>query len=160
MAVLVTRGRAKLAELVKAQALFFAWGSGEASWDSAQPGESILAEGLTTELGRVAVSVAAYAEPDEAGDIQVPTGRFVLTDGPSNHLYLRCDFGYEDAPDAVIREVGLFTDTIVSPGLPEGRRYYTPSEIDDPGAMLALEHFPGVPRNNMFRQQFEFVLTL
>lgn len=160
MAVLTTPGRVAMAQAIKARPLFLAWGTGDEAWDDAPMGESIAATALTAEIGRVAVSVTGYATPDELGIIEVPTGTFSLSESPTNHLYLRFDFGFADAADQVIREAGVFVDATVVDGLPAGQRYFEPDEVDDPGALLAIEHFPAVVRSPLIRQQFEFVLTI
>jgi hypothetical protein len=160
MAVLVTAGRAAIAAIMKTRPLYLAWGTGDPVWDESPLTESIEATALTAELGRVAVSASGYAVPDELGIIEVPNGRFSWSEEPTNHLYLRFDFGFADAADQVIREAGLFIDSVMVTGLPPGQRYFEPEEIDDPGTLVALEHFPGVVRSPLVRQQFEFVLTI
>ena len=149
-----------MAVAIKARPLFLAWGAGDPVWDQTPINESLEATELTQELGRVAVSVTGYATPDPLGIIEVPTGFFSLSDDPTNHLYLRFDFGFADAADQVIREAGLFIDSVIVEGLPLGQRYFTPAEVVSPGSLVALEHFPAVIRSPLVRQQFEFVLTI
>lgn len=160
MAVLTTSGRIAMAVAIKARPLFLAWGNGDPNWDEAPINESLEATGLTNEVGRVAVSVTGYATPDPVGVIEVPTGYFSLSETPTNHLYLRFDFGFGDAADQVIREAGLFVDSVIQTGLPAGQRYFVPAEVVNPGSLVALEHFPPVVRSPLVRQQFEFVLTI
>lgn len=160
MAVLTTSGRIAMAVAIKARPLFLAWGTGSPDWDDAPINESLEATELASEVGRVAVSVSGYAVPDPVGIIEVPTGKFSLSETPTNHLYLRFDYGFADAADQVIREAGLFIDTEIVSGLPAGQRYFTPAEVVIPGSLVALEHFPAVIRSPLVRQQFEFVLTI
>ena len=160
MAILTTSGRVAMAVAIQARPLYLAWGTGDPGWDEAPINESLAATGLTNEVGRVAVTVTGYAEPDPLGIIEVPTGKFSLSQTPTNHLYLRFDFGFADAADQVIREAGLFIDSVIQEGLPAGQRYFEPDEVVSPGSMVALEHFPGVVRSPLVRQQFEFVLTI
>lgn len=160
MAVLTTVGRTALAVLIKGRPLFFAWGSGDPAWDAAPVNPALQATALTNELGRVAITVSGYAVPDPVGEVQVPTGRYRLTNTPSNHLYLRCDFGFTDAVDQVIREAGLFMNSVIQQGLPAGQRYFTPDQVVAPGSLVALEHFPPIIRSPLQREQFEFVLTI
>ena len=160
MAVLTTSGRIAMAVAIKARPLFLAWGTGSPDWDEAPIAESLDATGLTQEIGRVAVTVTGYATPDPLGIIEVPTGFFSLSDDPTNHLYLRFDFGFADAADQVISEAGLFIDSVIQTGLPAGQRYFTPDQVVSPGSLVALEHFPPVIRSSLKREQFEFVLTI
>jgi hypothetical protein len=149
-----------MAMAIKAHPLHLAWGNGDPAWDEAPIKESLSAVALTQEVGRVAVAATGYAIPDPEGLIDVPTGLFTLTEEPTNHLYLRADFGFTDAADQVIREAGLFIDSVVVAGRPAGRRYFEPDDIADPGVLVALEHFAPIPRSPLKREQFEFVLTI
>lgn len=160
MAVLVSGGRAAFAEVLKSRTLHLAWGAGDPDWDAAALPEPLSATALTDEIGRVPASATSFAVEDPDGLIETPTGRWTLVAEPTPNLYLKFDFGFADAPDATIREVGLFMDTIVVAGLPEGQRYFEPDEIVDPGTLVALEHFTAFPRSPLIRQQFEFVLTI
>lgn len=160
MAVLTTSGRVAMAMALKDRELYLAWGIGDPAWDSAPITESLAAEGLTDEAGRVPVTYSGYAVPDELGIIEVPTGKFSESATPTNHLYLRFDFGFADGAALTIREAGVFQDPEIEPGLPPGQRYFVPAEVVDPGTLLALEHFPALVRSPLVRQQFEFVLTI
>jgi hypothetical protein len=166
MAVLATSGRTAMASAILAKTLHLAWGSGLADWDSTPVAESIDATALTTEIGRALAAVKGYAAPIEPeapfqeGEFSTPTGRWIESVEPTNNLYLRFDFGYDDAPDATLREAGLFSDTVVVGGLPEGQRYFEPDEVSDPGILIAIEHFPALQRQALVRQSFEFVLVI
>lgn len=160
MAVLTTAGRVVMATAIKACPLHLAWGNGDPDWDDDPIVESTAATALVAEVGRVEAAATGYAVPDEEGVIETPTGRFTLSETPTNHLYLRFDFGFEDAADQTIREAGVFINTEIASGLPPGQRYFIPVEVIDPGALVALEYFPGVVRSSQVRQTFEFVLTI
>lgn len=160
MAVLTTSGRTAVAVAIAARPLHLAWGNGDPAWDAELIPESLEATALTSELGRVVAAVIGYAVPDPLGPIEVPTGFYRLSETPTNHLLLRCDYGYPDAADQVIRETGLFMDSVIADDLPPGQRYFTPAEVVDPGILVAIEHFPPVIRTPLNREQFEFVLTL
>lgn len=160
MAVLVSSGRAAFAAVLKARTLHLAWGSGDPGWDAAALPEPLSAEGLTNEIGRVPASATGFAVEDPDGPIETPTGRWSLVEDPTPNLYLKFDFGFADASDATIRETGLFMDSVIASGLPEGQRYFEPDEVVDPGTLVALEHFAAFPRSPLIRQQFEFVLTI
>lgn len=160
MAILTTTGRAALAAAIRARTLHLAWGEGDPLWDSAPIPESLAATALVAELGRAALTDSGFAVPDPDGPIEVPTGFYSLSETPTNHLYLRFDFGFDDAADKTIREAGLFMDTVIVGGLPAGQRYFVPAEVTDPGTLVALEYFSGIVRSPVVRQQFEFVLTI
>jgi hypothetical protein len=160
MAVLTTTGRTAMAIALRERPLHLAWGTGDPAWDASPIPESLDATTLTNELGRVAASVIGYAVPDPIGLIEVPTGFFTWSDDPTNHIYLRFDFGFADEADQVIREAGLYIDSVIQGGLPEGQRYFTPAEVSAPGRLVALEHFPAIIRSPLRREQFEFVLTI
>ena len=160
MAVLTTSGRVAMATVIKNRPLHLAWGAGDPAWDDAPIVESLDMTGLNAELGRVAAAVTGYAVADDLGAIETPTGTWTLSETPTNHLYLRFDFGFDDAADQTIREAGVFIDSVIATGLPPGQRYFTPNQVTDPGSLVALEYFPGIVRSSHVRQQFEFVLTL
>lgn len=160
MAVLVNSGRASLVAVLIQLPLYLAWGEGNPDWDDTPMPESLSAVGLTAELGRVSKTMAAFAVADELGLIVTPTGRYTITQTPTNLLYVRFDFGFADAADKVIREVGMFVNCIPLPGLPAGQLYFTPAELASAGTLMALEHIAPVIRSPLTRQQFEFVLKL
>jgi len=160
MAVLTTSGRAALATAIKDRPLHLGWGTGDPAWDANPIPEVLSTTELLNELGRVEATVIGYATPDENGEIQVPTGTFTASETPTNYLHLRRDFGFDDAPDADIREAGLFMDSVIVEGLPAGQRYFVPAEVADPGSLLALEYFPAIDRSALVRQSFEFVLVI
>jgi hypothetical protein len=160
MAVLSTSGRVAVAEALSVRPIHLAWGTGDPTWDETPVSESVDATELTNELGRVQAKVIGFATPDALGEIEVPTGHYTMSENPTNHLYLRFDFGFADAADQVIREAGVFLDTVVVDDLPNGQRYLVPTDIANTGRLLAIEHFTGVVRSPLVRQQFEMVLTI
>lgn len=159
MAILTNSGRIAMAQSVKAQAIHLAWGSGSATWDTVPQAENITDTALVNEIGRRKVAYVAFCEPDAAGEIIVPTGRFKETATPTKHLYMRFAFDYTDAPAATIRELGVFVGTQVSAALPVGQMYFVPSEVTNAGLLLLLEHVQKFDRSASVRQTFEFVVT-
>ena len=160
MAVLTTAGRTAMAIVISERPLHLAWGTGDPAWGDQPTSESLEAVELTNELGRVPITETYFVVPDPEGLIEVPTGHFTRSISPTNNLYLRFDFGFADAADQVIREAGLYIDSVIVDGLPPGQRYFTPNEVAEAGILVALEHFPGIVRSPLVRQQFEFVLTI
>lgn len=159
MAILTNSGRVAMAQSVKAQAIHLAWGSGSAAWDTTPVPESISATALLAEIGRRAATYVQYCEPDEAGAIIVPTGRFTESATPTKHLYMRFAFDFTDAPTATIRELAVFVGTEIVAGLPVGQMYFEPNQVTDPGTLLVIEHIAKFERSASMRQTFEFVIT-
>lgn len=171
MAILTASGRTAIAQSIAAQPIHFAWGTGAASWATSTPQEGINANQLTNEVGRRVATSVQYVVPDSEGDVIVPvfndaagnsvTKRFKLSADPTPHLYMRFNFDFSDASSSTIHELAIFVGTVVADGLPAGQRYFTPSQLTDPGTMLALEHLTEVIiRSPNSRQSFEFVLTI
>jgi len=162
MAILTTSGRTALARSVAAQPLHLAWGSGDPAWDTVPVAEDPDAEALEAELGRRPVSELRFVVEDEAGAVETPEGKFsVLPNGQySNNLYVKFNFDYDDAPTASIREVAVFVGTQKKATVPSGKFYLEPTDIDDFGTLLAIQHRPRIIRSGDTRQSFELVLTL
>ncbi len=171
MAILTTSGRTGIAKSIAAQAIHFAWGTGGAGWGSPPPAENVAASALANEVGRRVATSVQYVVPDNGGDVIVPVfndtsggsveRRFAVSLTPTNHLYMRFNFDFSDASASTIREVAIFVGTVVQAGLPAGQKYFIPSEVQDPGTLLALENLREViQRSPNSRQSFEFVLTI
>jgi len=123
------------------------------------PPPDVTQAALLGELGRRAVDEVAFVVADDEGAIVAPTGRFTLSATPTNHLFVRVRFEFEDAPDAVIREQGLFVGTATDPALPVGLRYFEPAAITDPGILLIVQNTVPIIRQPSTRETFEFVVT-
>lgn len=158
MAILTKSGRNAMAAAIKAQAIHLAWGAGDPAWDFTSVPEPITATALIDEVGRRSVTQAQFCLPDAQGEIIVPEGRFTASADPTNYLYFRFLFDYEDAPAAVIREIGVFVGTVVSPEVPDGQDYISPAQVIDPGQLLTLERIGKINRSETVRQQFEQVI--
>lgn len=159
MAILTTSGRTALAQAIYAQALHLAWGTGDAGWDTTPVAEPVGATALVAEVGRRVVTQKQYVVSDVNGSISVPTGRYEVSVNPTNLLYLRFQFDYADAPAAVIREVGVFTGTVIAGGVPGGQQYFAPADVSNGGTLLALQRIAKITRSAATRNEFEFVLT-
>jgi hypothetical protein len=171
MAILTSSGRTAMAMAIAAQPIHYAWGVGLSSWASNRPAEDVAANSLVNEIGRRVATDVQYVLPSDDGDIIVPVftdgegnsvpRRFSLSDTPTQHLLMRFNFDFSDAPASTIREVGIFVGTIIKDTVPVGQRYFTPSDIQNPGTLLALENLAEViVRSPNSRQSFEFVLTV
>lgn len=173
LATLTKSGRAAIAKAIAARALHLAWGSGDPDWDASDISLPLLVDStaLVCELGRRTPTVIGFVTPDADGDIVIPQAagadvsiqdaRYRRVDQPTPYLYLRVDFAYEEASNAVIREMGVFMDSAFAPDLPPGQRYFTPVQVRDPGLLLAAQIVrPAINRNPSIRQTVEFVLPV
>ena len=164
-------GKAAMAKAISERTLHYAWGTGEASWDEDTKTRPAWKSrtALVNEVGRRTVTRVGFVEPDAAGDILVPTVQKdgtvqvvaykMVEPGPSPYLYLQVNFGFEDAANLTIREVGIFMDTVTKEGLPPGQRYFLPGEIADPGLLLAAECLDmGMNRLPSTQPVFGFIL--
>lgn len=158
MAILTNSGRAAAAMAVKAQPIHMAWGEGNPAWDDTPTPEQATTTALINELGRRRATQVLFCTPDPNGELVVPTGRFAASATPTKYLYMRFAFDFTDAPASTIREIAVFIGSIAKAGVPAGQDYLIPSEVQDPGMMLALEHIPKLVRSASVRQQFEFVI--
>lgn len=158
MAILTNPGRAAIAASVKNETIHMAWGRGASSWDSVRPPEDIDATSLTAEFGRRKSSQVVFCTPDTDGTLVVPSGRFTESSVPTKFLYLRFSFDFLDSPTEVIREVAIFTGTVAKSTVSPTKEYLLPSEIEDPGNILTIEHINRIDRSETIRQQFEFVI--
>lgn len=160
MATLPLSGRAAIANAISKRPIHIAWGSGDGAWLTPPP-ESSSATGLQAELGRRVATQWIYVVPDESGPISVASGRYSASPGnaPTRHLYVTVDFDYGEAPSAVVREVAIFSDTVVNTGLPPGQAYFTPGQLTSPGIMLYIENLVPIFRNPQTTENFSVVIT-
>lgn len=160
MAILPKSGRAAIAQSIKSQPLHLAWGTGDGAWGATPPAEDVAATGLINEVGRRTVMEAAYVTPDDQGEIVVEgAGRFTRSAQVTNQLYLAFKFDFQDAPTDVIREIGVFVGTQPAADLPAGQMYFVPSEVENPGTLLHLEHKAPIYRAASTRENFEILIT-
>ena len=123
------------------------------------PPESIGQTALLREVGRRVVDEVHFVTADPEGEIVVPTGRYRLSVDPTNHLFIRVRFDFEDAATSVVREQGLFVGCATDPALPIGQQFFVPSQVTDPGILLVLQHSVPIVRQPSTRETFEFVVT-
>ena len=159
MAVLTKSGRSAIAASIKNQKIHLAWGEGQESWGTSPDVEDVLATSLIKEVGRRSADEVLFVEGDDEGDLITPTGRFKAVDFPTNNLYMRFTFDFENAANKTIRELGVFTNTIVNPELPIGQKYFEPQEVTAPGILLVLERTVPLIRTAATRESFSFVVT-
>lgn len=97
---------------------------------------------------------------DDEGELVTPTGRWKISETPTNNLYISAIFDFENASGYTIREYGLFANTIVKAECPEGQKYFLPEEIEDAGELSMLENCVPLIRTGDTRQECNFVMTL
>lgn len=158
-AVLTTSGRIAIATAIKARTAHLAWGSGDASWDSNPPAPPANATALLAEVGRRKATLVDYCAPDANGAISVPEGKFSVSATPTNNLYFKFHFEFEEAVGSTIREQAIFLDTVLANGVPAGQFYLTPAQVAQPGTLLVIERRAPIVREITTRQLFEFVVT-
>ena len=173
LATLTASGRGAIVKAIKERTLHLAWGTGNASWDeeNAELPNLVNRTTLFNEIGRRAVTTSAYVTPDDAGDIVIPVtagenseiteARYSISNDPTPYLYVRVAYDFNDAPNAVIRELGVFMDTVVDESVPQGQKYVTPDLVTDGGILLAMQIVtPPINRSPSVRQTIEFVLPI
>jgi hypothetical protein len=158
-AVLTTSGRIAIATAIKARTAHLAWGSGDAAWGNTPPEPPANATALLAEVGRRKATQVDYCAPDSGGAISVPEGKFSVSATPTNNLYFRFHFEFEEAVGSTIREQAIFLDTVAADGVPAGQFYLTPAQVAQPGTLLVIERRAPIVRQITTRQLFEFVVT-
>ena len=158
-AILTTSGRIAIATAIKARIAHLAWGSGDAGWGNTPPSPSASSSALLAEVGRRKATLVDYCAPAVSGAISVPEGRFDISATPTNNLYFKFHFEFEEGVGSTIRETAIFLDTVLAAGVPSGQFYLTPAQVGQPGTMLVIERRAPIIREITTRQMFEFVVT-
>lgn len=174
LATVTYTGRAAIALAISRNPLYVAWGTGLPEWDEMKDEDlpSVVDwKNLQTEIGYRIASTVGFVEPDDQGGLVVPVGRKsddtieearyrqVLEATP--YLYIRVNYDFGDASNSVIREAGIYMDTKVKEGLPQGQMYFTPAEIESPGMLLCAQIMrPVITRSPAQRQSLDFVLPI
>lgn len=158
MSILAESGRIAVAEVIFSRTLHLAWGRGDGSWIN-PPSEAGSATALISEIARRKAAIVQYVTPDPSGAIVLAEGTFSASITPTRHVYVRVDFDYNEAIGEAIREIGLFSGTIVNPSLPTTQQYFTPAQIVNPGRLIFLKNYAPIPRLVGAREWFEIVLS-
>jgi len=159
MATTVDSSRIALAKLIKNAELHLAWGTGLTAWDTTPVQPTSNDTDLVAEIGRRKVSVVEYCVPDAEGAIEVTSGRYSSSVTPSSYLYMSFNFSIDDAPTAVIREVGLFVGAVLA-SHPDGQMYFDVADVAEKGQLFLVNRFEPLHRSTTIRQYFEFVISL
>ena len=160
MPILTNSGRVAIANALAKLPLHVAWGTGDGAW-IAPPSENNAATALMAEVGRRKITQWKFVVPDAAGAIEVPSGKFSFSPGnaPTNHLWVQANFDFSEASGSEIREVAVYSDIAVDPGLPPGKMYFTPGEVVAPGLMLYLDNITPISRSPSIQENIEVVIT-
>lgn len=158
-AVLTTSGRIAIAKAIKERTAHLAWGTGDAAWGNAPPAPPISSTALLAEIGRRKATQIDYCAPAIDGPVVVPDGRFEISPTPTNNLYFKFHFEFEEAVGSTIRETAIFIDTVLAGGVPAGQFYLLPADVAQPGTLLVIERRTPIIREITTRQLFEFVVT-
>ena len=141
MGIITDSGRSAVAQAVKDQRLYMAWGNGDENWDEAKSPEDELSIRLVNEVGRKTLFRSLFVYPDDAGELVISEeSRYAISTSPTKYLYLEFDFDFRDGAGESIREIGIFMGGKIKEGLPPGQSYFTPADVIDPGTLLMLEH--------------------
>ncbi|MFI3270808.1 MAG: hypothetical protein R3Y11_01720 [Pseudomonadota bacterium] len=171
-ATLTNAGRAAMLKAISDKVLYFGWGSGDEAWDADSTLQPNLLEstGLTNEVGRRLIQVKYFVTPDDDGEISLPEsynadgtpvmGTYTMSDEPTQYLFMRVTFDYGDASTETIREVGVFSDTVVSEDAPAGQLYFEPDEVVSGGSLLSARHEVATVRDPARKDSYEFILSL
>lgn len=158
-AVLTSSGRIAIATAIKARTAHMAWGSGDPSWGNTPPSPAATSTALLAEVARRKATQVEYCVAATTGAISVPEGRFDITATPTNNLYFKFFFEFEEAVGSTIRETAIFLDTVLAAGVPSGQFYLLPAQVSNPGTLLVIERRAPIIREITTRQLFEFVVT-
>lgn len=158
-AILTTSGRIAIATAIKTRTAHLAWGSGDAAWGNTPPAPPANTTALLAEVGRRKATLVDYCAPAVNGAISVPEGKFDISATPTNNLYFKFHFEFEEAVGSTIRETAIFLDTVAAAGVPVGQYYLTPAQVAQPGTLLVIERRAPIIREITTRQLFEFVVT-
>lgn len=158
-AILTTSGRIAIAAAIKARTAHLAWGSGDAAWGNTPPAAPANSTALLAEVARRKATLVDYCAPAVNGAISVPEGKFDISATPTNNLYFKFHFEFEEAVGSTIREQAIFLDTVLAAGVPSGQFYLTPAQVAQPGTLLVIERRAPIIREITTRQLFEFVVT-
>lgn len=158
MAILTESGRTSVAYYLSLQNIHMAWGNGNASWDDEPERNDPSDTALVSEVGRLKATRVQFVNPDPAGAIELPEGRFTLSVDPTKYLYLEFDFSYQHAIGEVIREASVFLGTTLKEGVSPSTAYLTPLQIENQGRMLVAERFGKFTRQANVRQKFSYVI--
>ena len=134
-AVLVNDGRVLLAEALKDRPVLFGIGGGLSEWGEEEPPAAALDSiGLVTPIIYKSAHVVQYVTPSPTGEVVLASGRYAVSETPTNHLNFQLMLDYGDVTEDV-REIHVYVD----PTLAAGQQLFTPTELESTGRLLVSE---------------------
>jgi len=182
--LIVNNGHTKIAEEMQKNVFWLAWGNvpDEKAWDIVDnqtttiPDEELGISDIEIEYGRRAHHTCSFVKEDAEGDIEANGKSWSLStedDGvtpkSTRHLYLEFRFKSAEDADKIIRQIGVYTDVVISDtidkdknGVPTSNKYFSADDvnIEDKGSLLMYENIPPIQRTDSTREFFNFVITL
>lgn len=161
--ILTTNYKHHLAQHIIDSELMLAWGTGDENWqdDDFSTANQSAETALSAELGRRVLVIKTFALPDAGGEIQLPNGSYTATTEPSDIVYLKCLFEYDDEPTAVIREYGVFMNSKTNASLPVGQQYFSAADVVDAGLMISYSRLrTPLYRTADTRQAIEIIIPI
>lgn len=134
------------------------------------PIESADTTELLDELGKATESYKSYVYPVDIPDIELATkgveydiewnGNFwKYSTTPTRFLYLMFKIESDIIPIEIIRQIAIYQNPVIKAGVPDGTKFYTPADLDDPGTIIMYENVKPITRTSNTREIFDFVLT-
>jgi len=163
MQILQQNGRKLLAKALRALPVHVAWGRGDGAWGQNPPATPSIQIGMLDEIGRRLATEVAYVVPatELDGEIELPGKRFYKRSAvPSEYVYVRATFSFEDAQGETVRECGVFFGTVAKADVPAGQRFLTPAQIENAGDVYSLEYRAAVLRSGTVKGHEEIVIPL
>lgn len=99
----------------------------------------------------------AYEDPN--GIIVVAGKRWSVTEEPTKHVYLEFIFDNEDIVGKTIYQKGIFMNLKPKEGIPEGKLFLLPDEVEDKGILVFGQNIKPFYSDEGVRQFHHFVLT-
>ncbi|MBK5961127.1 hypothetical protein CCR97_23395 [Rhodoplanes elegans] len=116
---------------------------------------------LVDEVGRRVASSVEFVVPDPDGSIVTPGGqRWTASTEATRYLFVSVLFDFLEAADEIIREVGLFVDTVRGAGVPVGRAYLVPADVATPGYLMMIDRPPALQRSPSDRKGYSYVMVI
>lgn len=115
---------------------------------------------LDDEIGRKRASFVGFVESDNDGEILTDGGSWTLSEDPTPHVLIQATFLVDEAEDSTIREFGVFVNTEVDGGVPEGQNYIEPADIVDKGFLCMKQKTAPLVKNDIGELSRNFVITL
>lgn len=95
---------------------------------------------LILPIGYKVETLKRYVEEREDGTIEADGKRWEIVDYETPNIYLEFKLDKEDAELQTIYQTGIYIRTKIKEGLPAGKQYFLPTEIEDKGILILGEN--------------------